>query len=197
LVSQEALVCLESQALLISETTQRIERGHAEVKRGQRCREQTHLERTAMASALRVLRLQRCDVATTVPRRFRHRGSQRTDDPQAPDPSRRPRANDTRGRRRKRRKPSLWQAWVSLSGEGWAERNAGQKYRPAIAQPHIRKRCQQSGADVVGSLIGPVNSCKARSQIADVEGKGPSIRLLRGPNETRAAADEGRLILEV
>ena len=143
LVSQEALVCLESQALLISETTQRIERGHAEVKRGQRCREQTHLERTAMASALRVLRLQRCDVATTVPRRFRHRGSQRTDDPQAPDPSRRPRANDTRGRRRKRRKPSLWQAWVSLSGEGWVERNAGRRYRPAIAQPHIRKRCQQ------------------------------------------------------
>ena len=75
MLSVEAMACLESAALVIPETTQHVEQGHAAVKRGQRGREQTHKENLSVASAMRVLRYSRVDVDLVVPRRWLRDGS--------------------------------------------------------------------------------------------------------------------------
>ena len=69
--SKESLVCLESQATILQESTQGVEHSHAGVKRAQRCRDQTHTERTAIASAMRILQGERHDVVKVIPRRWR------------------------------------------------------------------------------------------------------------------------------
>ena len=68
LISQESLVCLESEAMVLPETIQHSEAGHAQVKRSQRGREQTHKEQVFLASAMRTLRRECHDVDLLLPK---------------------------------------------------------------------------------------------------------------------------------
>ena len=74
LTGRESMSCLESEALILPETTQFSEHGHAEVKRGQRGREQTHKENVSCASAMRVLRREGHDKDLCLPRRCQRGG---------------------------------------------------------------------------------------------------------------------------
>ena len=149
MLSVEALACLESAALVIPETTQNVEQGHAAVKRGQRGREQTHKENLSVASAMRVLRYSRVDADLVVPRRWLRDGSgtEGTEGGDRPGvAARRPTAKakarpkaearpDAKRKARKAetkpRKISLYQAYLASNGISNFEGTGG-NYRAAI-----------------------------------------------------------------
>ena len=165
MLSVEAMACLESAALIIPETTQHVEQGHAAVKRGQRAREQTHKENLSIASAMRVLRYSRVDVDLLVPRRWLRDGSgiegtEGSDHPGVaarrpkarpitakakarpkaearPDAKRKARKAETKPRRR-----SAYQAYLASERPGTFE-GAGGNYRAAVQDEEQLRRFKE------------------------------------------------------
>ena len=141
LLSKESLACLESQALILQESTQWIEHGHAEVKRSQHCREQTHKERTSLASAMRILHTERCDATTLLPRTCRP----------APDNAE---EQPPQKRRRKTRKHGLWQGWLALQDLGrTVTTEDSTRYRNEIQDPDVRERCKSKAEELDAAAI--------------------------------------------
>ena len=158
--SKESLVCLESQALILQESTQQVEHSHAGVKRGQRTRDQTHLEHVAMASAMRILQGERHDVAKIIPRRWRDdalelvarkRRARATSKRVTPKAKAKARAHGRKPRKKEQRprKRSLRQAWIAMKVQGrlaGAEDHAA--FERAILDPEIRRQCEQKAAEL-------------------------------------------------
>ena len=172
LVSRESMACLESTCLIVPETTQNVEHGHALVKRGQRGREQTHKENVAIASAMRVLQASRHDVDLLVPRRWLSTSAG------GPRPVARRRTAFVVGRPKakaaatgRRRKISTYQAWLALAKPGHlAGARESATYKHAIAQSVCRRRCQEKAAEM---------TALARAGITQERLEDPRLRRLR------------------
>ena len=158
--SKESLVCLESQALILQESTQPVEHSHAGVKRGQRCRDQTHLEHVAMASTMRILQGERQDIAKVLPRRWRDGASElvaRNKHARAKSKIVAPKAKakaQAHGRKprkaeRRPRKRSLRQAWSAMNVQGrLVVADDHEEFERAILDPEVRRQCEHKAAEL-------------------------------------------------
>ena len=173
--SKEGLVCLESQATILQESTQGIEHSHAGVKRRQRCREQTHTERTSIASAMRILHGERRDVSKVIPRRWRSGDGASGPVARSGDGASGPvakakklsakakakaqaRQDRPRKQERRPRARSLRQAWVAINVKGRLATAADHaKLEREILDPNVRAMCEAKAKELTAlARLGPV-----------------------------------------
>lgn len=110
-----------------------------EVERGQHCREQTYKELTTLASAMRALRAERCEVATSLGRFCR------------PGPE----VQATQRRKRKTQTHALWHGWLALQrGIGrMVRREDSLRYHEEIQDPITRQRCKEKAQELDADAV--------------------------------------------
>ena len=140
LTSKESLAKLESQDIIAEETTVLVERGHAEVKRGQGSEERGHTQKLMQDSAMRVIRMLRCEQDLGWAGRLR-KAAQSNGVPKPMAPRRRPRAQT----QKKSRARTAWQAWAHKHKRCFLKRQDIRECMEAVRDPEVNREYTELG----------------------------------------------------